>query len=55
MNFRSERKALLQVLIGLWKYHLDAVKDEAEHVEVHGVTLKAYIDLLIDECEACAF
>ena len=45
-GFRSERKALLQVLVYLWKSHRDSV--ENSEVEIEGMPLLEYISYLQD-------
>ena len=53
-GFRSERKALLQVLIALWRSHANAIGEiEVESTMVDGVPLLEYIELLSDEQAAC--
>lgn len=53
VGFRSERKALLQVLISLWKSHEKALGDQAAHTYVHDMQVTDYIELLVDEVDAC--
>ena len=53
-QFRSERKALLQVLIYLWKCHAEALGSaEASKAVVEGMPMMEYIELLCDEQAAC--
>ncbi len=47
-GFRSERKALLQVLLYLWRCHREFLGDAAVMVEVDGKPLISYIDYLCD-------
>lgn len=50
-GLRSEKKALLQVLLRLWQYHEQALN--GEHCVVEGVPLPQYIEVLSQELALC--
>lgn len=52
-NFRSEKKALLQVLIALWQSFLEDEGDEADGKKVQGVPVAEYVEYLIDLQSSC--
>ena len=53
-GFRSEKKALLQVLIGLWRsYALEIGEEKAHETLVQEIPLLEYTELLSDEQAAC--